>query len=306
MVASSQTRLASIVEVTYGTTPATPTFLIQRFVSENLNANIENVVSNEIRSDRNITDLIQVGQSAGGSVDFELSYGSFDVWLESLMFAAWATDVLKNGNTQKSFTIEKTFEAGSTDQYHRFTGCVANSMSLAIQAGAVVTGSFDFLAKGASTAQAAIASSSYTAANTNPVMNAAVDFGSLAITGVSSPKLTALNLNITNNLRQQKVIGSLDSIGLGTGRFEVTGDLTAYFENEALYDLFLDGDATDLTFTLTDSAGNLYTFDIGTIKFETGRVVAGGADQDVMAEMTFRGLYDTSDAATLKITRNPI
>jgi hypothetical protein len=100
-------------------------------------------------------------------------------------------------------------------------------------------------------------------------MNAAVDFGSLAITGVSSPKLTALNLNITNNLRQQKVIGSLDSIGLGTGRFEVTGDLTAYFENEALYDLFLDGDATDLTFTLTDSAGNLYTFDIGTIKFET-------------------------------------
>jgi hypothetical protein len=107
MVASSQTRLASIVEVTYGTTPATPTFLIQRFVSENLNANIENVVSNEIRSDRNITDLIQVGQSAGGSVDFELSYGSFDVWLESLMFAAWATDVLKNGNTQNLSQLKK-------------------------------------------------------------------------------------------------------------------------------------------------------------------------------------------------------
>lgn len=305
MTDSSQTRLASIVEVTYGTTPATPTFLIQRFVSESLNANIQNAVSNEIRADRNVTDLIQVGQNAGGKVDFELTYGSFDVWLESLLYGAWSTNVLKNGSTQKSFTIEKTFEAGATDQYHRFTGAVANSMDLSIQAGQIVTGSFDFLAKNATTAQAAIASSSYTAANTNPVINAAANFASLSMTGVTGPELTALNLKITNNLRQQQVIGQLASRGLGTGRFEVSGDFMAYFANAELYDLFLAGTASDLSFVLGGASSLKYQFDLGTIKFESAEIVAGGNDQDVMAKVAFRGLYDSSDAATLKITRTP-
>lgn len=304
MVDSSQTRLAYIEEVTSGTTPATPTLLEQRFTSEGLNANIENVVSNEIRADRNVSDLIQVGSSAGGSVDFELSYGSFDDWFESLMYSTWSTNVLKNANAQKSFTMEKTFEAGATDQFHRFTGCVANTLSLAIQSQQIVTGSFGFLAKGATTAQAIIAGATYTGANSNDVINAASNFASLAIAGVTGPELTALNLNITNNLRQQQVIGSIESRGIGTGRFEVTGDMTVYFENEELYDIFLAGDAADLSFVLGGASNKKYQFDIANLKFETGEIIAGGNDQDVMAKMTFRGLYDGTDN-TLQITRTP-
>lgn len=304
MVDSSRTRLAAIVEATYGTTPATPVFINTRFTSESLNANIENVVSNEIRADRNVTDLVQVGSNAGGAINFELSYGTFDTFLESVMFGAWATNVLKNANTQKSFTLEKTFEAGATDQYHRFTGAVANTMALAIQAGQIVTGNFGFLAKGMSVGQAIISGATYTAANSNPVINAASNFGSLAVTGASGIELTALNLNVTNNLRQQQVIGSIESRGISTGRFEVSGDLTAYFEDEALYDLFLDGTAADLTFNLTDSLGNDYEFVIANLKFEKGEVVAGGNDQDVLVQMSFKGLYDGTDN-TLQITRTP-
>lgn len=304
MVDSSQTRLAYIAEATYGTTPATPTLLEQRFVSEGLNANIANVVSNEVRSDRNTTDLVQVGSSAGGNIDIELSYGSFEDWLESLMYSAWSTNTLKNGITQKSFTIEKTFEAGATDQYHRLTGCIADSMSLSIQSQQIVTGSFSFLGKGFSSAQAAIAGSSYTAANANPVINAAANFASLTMTGVTSPELTSLNINIANNLRQQQVIGSIEARGIGTGRFEVTGDLTAYFENEEMYDLFLAGTAADLSFNIGGAATKKYQFDIAKLKFETGAIVAGGNDQDVLVNMTFRGLYDGTDN-TLEITRTP-
>lgn len=304
MTDSSQTRLAYIAESTYGATPSTPTFLEARFVSESLNANRETVTSNEIRADRNVSDVIQVSQNAGGSVEFELSYGSFDDWLESLMFNTWSSNVLKNGTTRKSFTLEKTFETGATDQYHRFTGAVVDAMSLSIQAGQLVSGSFEFLAKGASTAQAAIASSDYTAPNTNDVINAATDFASLAVTGVTSPEITALNLNITNNLRQQQVVGSIDSRGIGTGRFEVTGDFTAYFENEELYDLFLNGTATDLAFQLGGASELNYLFEMDKIKFESGEVIAGGNDQDVLANMTFRALYEGNDN-TLKITRTP-
>lgn len=304
MTDSSKTRFASITEVTYGATPATPAFLEQRFVSEDMNANIENVVSNEIRADRNVSDLIQVGSDVGGSVDFEMSYGSFDEWLESVMFSTWSTNILKNGNTQKSFTLEKTFETGVTDQYHRFAGCVANTLSLSMQAKQIVTGSFGFMGKAATTAQAIITGATYTSANTNDVINAAVDFASLAMTGVTSPELTQLNVNITNNLRQQEIIGSIESRGVGTGRFEVTGDFVAYFENEELYDLFLAGTATDLTFKIGGSASKNYLFELANIKLETGTVVTGGNDQDVLVNMTFRGLYDGVDN-TIKITRTP-
>lgn len=304
MVDSSRTRLAYIEEVTYGTTPSSPTFLVQRFTSESLNANIDNVVSNEIRADRNVTDLVQVGSTAGGDVNFELSYGSFDTWLESLMFSTWSTNVLKNGTTQKSFTIEKTFENGATDQYHRLVGAVANTMKLSMQAGQIVTGSFGFVGKGMNAATSAIASSSYTAANTNPVINAASNFASLAITGVTGPELTALNINVTNNLRQQQVIGSVQARGISTGRFEVTGDMTLYFESEEAYALFLAATSANLSFVIGGASSKKYQFDVDTIKFETMEIVAGGNDQDVMIQATFRGLFNGTDN-TLKITRTP-
>jgi hypothetical protein len=144
MANASQTRLAYVAESTYGVTPATPTFQKLRYTAEGLGANIENVTSNEIRADRNVSDLIQVGSSAGGNVDFELSYGSYDDFLESLMFSTFSTNVLKNGVTEKSFTLEKTFETGATDQFHRFTGAIANGFNLSMTTGAIVTGSCVF------------------------------------------------------------------------------------------------------------------------------------------------------------------
>ena len=95
MTSTSETRLAYIAETAWGTTPTTPAFTNARFTGESLTPDLQTVVSNEIRPDRNVTDLIQVGQSAGGDVNFELSYGAFDDWLESVMYNTWSTNVLK-------------------------------------------------------------------------------------------------------------------------------------------------------------------------------------------------------------------
>lgn len=303
MADTSQTRLAYIAESTFGTTPSTPAFTEARFTGEGLNANIETVTSNEIRPDRNVTDLVQVAQSASGAVNFELSYGSFDAFLESLMFGEWATNVLKNGVTEKSFTLEKTFETGATDQFHRFTGAIANNMSLSMATSSIVTGSFDFLAAGFSSAQAIITGATYTGANTNPVINAATNFASLAMTGVTSPELTALDISITNNLTLEQVLGSLDARGITSGRFQATGTLTAYFENEELFELFLNGTGSDLTFKLGGASSLNYVFDLPNIKFNSAEVVAGGNDQPVLVNMAFTALYDSGEAASLKITR---
>lgn len=303
---TSRTRLAYVAESTWGTTPTTPTLITTRFTGESLNANIDNVVSDEIRADRNVSDLIQVGSAAGGSVDFELTYGGFtDDWLEALLFGTWSSNVLKNGVTQKQFTLEKTFETGATDQFHRITGAVPNSMSLSMATGSIVTGSFDFIGKGMTAATTAISGSTYTAANTNTPINAATNFASLAMTGVTSPALTALDINITNNLDLQKVLGSLDGRQVTEGRFEVSGSMTVYFENSELYALFLAGTSSDLTFKLGGASSKNYLFNVPTLKFENAQVVAGGNDQPLLITTDFRGIYNGTEAATLKITRTP-
>jgi hypothetical protein len=60
---------------------------------EGLNFNIANIVSNEIRSDRQITDLVQVDAEAAGPINIELSYAAYDLWMEAALFsdATWST-----------------------------------------------------------------------------------------------------------------------------------------------------------------------------------------------------------------------
>lgn len=306
MTDSSQTRLAYTAESTWGATPSTPTWTNVRFTGESLVANIQNTQSQEIRPDRNVADLAQVGADSGGSVDVELSYGGYmDDWIEAALGGTWATNVLKNGATFRSFTLEKTFEQGATDQFHRYEGSVIDTMSLSLAPGSIATGSFGFVGKNGVSAQAEVASSTYTAVNSNPVMNAASDFASLAITGATGPELTALDINVANNLRTQPVIGVLGARGVGLGQFSVSGSATAYFENAELYELFLDGTEADLSFKIGGASDLNYTFDIPRLKFQTAQVNAGGNNQDVLVNLTFQGLFDSGESAALKVTRVP-
>jgi hypothetical protein len=305
---ASQTRVAFVAESTLGTTPTSPSFQNFRYTGESMKINRENVVSNEIAADRNVRDLIRVFGGAGGGLDFEMSYGTLDSFLESALAAAWDNDVLKNGTTQKSFTIEKTHELGATDQFMRHTGMVADTMSLTIQAGQVITGSLGFVGIGGSVASAAISGATYTEANTNEVMNATSDFASLSAFSLSpTPKIMRITMNIANGLRQQRAVGNFDAVGIGSGRFELTGEMEAYFESAALYQKFLDGDAGGLEFTLGSTMNEKYTFEVPNLKFSDGEVFAGGNDQDLMVRLPWQGLYDTTGSpandCTLKVTR---
>lgn len=302
---SSQTRLASIAEVTAGITPTSPVFKVIRYTGESLKASQQYVSSNEIRADRNVSDITNVGGSGAGAVNMEMTYGTFDDWLEGVMNGTWSTNVLKNGVTAKSFTLEKLFENGATDNFHRFLGAKANTLNLSLQSNQQVTGSFDFLAQSFSKGTAILSGATYTAANTNPVMNAAENVANLAITGVTSPQVSSMSLSITNNLAQQPVIGSKWSKGIRAGRCVVTGTLEAYFENAELYDLYMDNIASDLTFDIGGASSLKYNFDLNKVKFIDGEVIAGGNDQDVMARMQFQSYYDASDASSIKITRTP-
>lgn len=111
---SSRTQLAYTNEVTWGTIPAVA-FDSLRFTGESLNFNIANITSNEIRSDRQITDLVQVDAEVSGGFNFELSYGTYDDFLLGALFDdAWDGAVAVSGSD---------IDASATDDsYNRAAG----------------------------------------------------------------------------------------------------------------------------------------------------------------------------------------
>ena len=68
------------------------------------------IVSEEIRPDRQITDLILVGAEAGGDTGIEISYGAFDDLITGALFNVFTETVIKQGTGEIT-----AFGAGTID-----------------------------------------------------------------------------------------------------------------------------------------------------------------------------------------------
>lgn len=112
---SNRASLRYIQESTFGVTPATPAFQELRYNGESLNYNVNNVISDEIRSDRMTTDLIQVQADASGDINFELSYGAFDDLLAGGLATAWSTDVAVSESDISAAASDNSFNTAGGD-----------------------------------------------------------------------------------------------------------------------------------------------------------------------------------------------
>ncbi len=99
---TNRVALRIVPEVTAGITPATPAFQQLRITgTPNLAFAPVTVTTNEIRPDRQITDLILVGAEAGGDAGFELSASALDTIIEGAMLSSW---VRRNNRTGANVT----------------------------------------------------------------------------------------------------------------------------------------------------------------------------------------------------------
>jgi hypothetical protein len=78
--------LAQIAESSWSVLPPSPQFRKSRFIKDTLNFGKETVVSAELRSDRQIPDILLVGFSTLGGYEFELSTQEFDLLLQNALF----------------------------------------------------------------------------------------------------------------------------------------------------------------------------------------------------------------------------
>ena len=78
-------------EIVPGTLETTNEFITIPFTgTSDMGATPETVVSDTIRSDRQVSDLIKVNESVGGGFDTELMPGAFDTLFEGVMQSTWS------------------------------------------------------------------------------------------------------------------------------------------------------------------------------------------------------------------------
>lgn len=85
LASSSRLGLRYKPEATFGTPVTASACYALRNTGESLDFAISTTTSNEIRSDRQTTDLITTDANATGGVNIEFSYGEYDWFLESLL-----------------------------------------------------------------------------------------------------------------------------------------------------------------------------------------------------------------------------
>jgi len=295
----SRSSLSFITESTFGTTPA-GNFTNLPFSTHSLNLTKDRVAGTDIQADRMARVDRHGNRQVGGDIVVDLRDGDFDAFLESAMLNTWATNVLKVGTTPKFFSIEDY--AADIDQARVFTGMSVSTMGISLAPNQMVTTTFGMVGKDMTMS---VTEKTQDAASGAAPFDAYSGDISIGNVGGAAPVaiVTALDFTLNNSYAPTFVIGDDSAPSLEYGRAEVEGTMTAYFEDAALIDRFLNETETEIEVSVDDPTGaNSYTFSFPRVKINSADVGVDGPTSR-MISMSFVALYDTTEETNLKITR---
>ena len=295
----SRSSLSFVTEATFGTTPA-GNFANLPFSTHSLNLTKDILAGTDIQADRMSRVNRQGNRQVGGDIVVDLRDGDYDLLLESAMLGAFATNVLKVGVAPKFFSIEDF--AADIDQARLFTGMSVSSMAISLAPNQMVTTTFGMVGK-----DMTISATEKTQDAASGAQPFDAYSGDISIGTVGSPSavaiVTALDFTLNNAYAPTFVIGDDSAPSLEYGRAEVEGTMTAYFEDAALINRFLNETETAIQVSVDDPTGaNAYTFDFPRVKINSADVGVDGPTSR-MVNMSFVALFDSTEATNLKITR---
>lgn len=288
----------------YGVTPANATDWKElRYTSSSLAAAPQTTMSNEIRSDRQVADLVGVGQQVTGDIGFELAATSYDDLIEAACQGTWASNVLKCQAVDRSFTFEMEPEDWATDKFLQFKGMKVGGMSINATYGSIVTGSFQLAGKTALVGNATLVGSAASAAAlTTEVMNGSSGVTTISIGGDATIPVRSISLNLSNTMRAQEGIGTAGPTNQNSGRSMLTGSVEVYFDEITLYEALINSTSVAIVLTITQGS-KAYSFSLPKVKFNDGVPAVSGVDTDLMLPLNFTALLDTTSGTQMSITR---
>lgn len=309
----SRSGLSYVAETVFGTTPSTPTFVEIPYTTHSLNLTKQRVSGTDIQADRMLRVDRHGNRSVGGDIVVDLrggsgsSVGNYDPFIESAFMNTFSTNVLKVGTTMKTFSIEDSaLDTSSTDAFRLFTGMGVSKMAVSIKPNSMVQSTFSFAGKDMS-ASLTTAATTLTAATANKPFDAysgTIKISDAGGTLASIAIVTGIDFTIDNAFNPTYVIGSATTPQLEYGRATVEGTITAYFEDLALINRFLNETETafEVQVDSPDTTAGM-TFLFPRVKINAADVPVGGTGSRVIT-MPFVALYDTNEATNLKLSRH--
>ncbi|ENR4963925.1 phage tail tube protein [Acinetobacter baumannii] len=291
MSSGAKIRLYACEEAVLGTTPANPVWYTVRRVTDSLTENVTTEDSSEVVDSRFRQGAVVTEAEVTGQLEFELSLGTFDLFLNVLAFNNWAANALSfGGGVRKSLTLVKVFE--DIGQVFIYRGIQVNTGEMTIQTTGKITGNFGLVG------------SSFTRQQVNPVTNpipastrplvSMPNVEKLLINGQSiqgKACLQTLTINFSNNLEAIRCIGS----GKYTPEFylEKMMDIgvNANFMFSATSASWIDAiktrDVFTLTFDIRDSKGSKYSFNFPQLEVMEANHPDGGGDDIITVDINF-------------------
>lgn len=289
----SRSSLSYIVESTFGTTPA-GNFTNLPFSTHSLNMTKDRVEGTDIQADRMPRVDRHGNRTVAGDIVADLRDTDYDPFIEAAMLSSWSSDVIKVGTTPKFFSLEDY--AADIDQARLFTGCTVNTMSVALAPNSMVTTTFGIVGKNMTVGATEKTQDAYTSELPFDAYS-----GDLEIGGSASAIVTAMDFTVTNGFAPTFVVGDDSAPSLEFGRAVVEGSMSAYFEDAALLNRFIDETETALKVTVGDGT-NTMEFFFPRCKINSADVGVDGPASRVIA-LSFVALYDDAEDTNLRITR---
>lgn len=300
----SRAGLSYVVESTFGTTPATPALIQLPYTTHSLNLTKERVTGTDIQPDRMLRVDRHGNRSVAGDIVADLRKADYDPFLESAFFNTFSTNVLKVGTTPKYFSIEDA--ATDISQFRLFTGMAVSSMAVSIRPNQMVTTTFSMVGKDMTIAGTSV-DPTKTASSGNAPFDAysgALSIGNSGGALSTSAIVTGIDFTLNNALAPTFVVGSASTPQLEYGMATVEGTITAYFEDAALINRFINETETALQVVVDDPTGSSdYTWLFPRVKINGADVPVENPTSRTIT-LPFVALYDTVEATNIKLTRS--
>lgn len=290
-------------ESTFGQTPASPNGVLVPINSCGIRSQQNLNESSVIRGNRNPVAPIAGNIDVSGSITVPVDKRAFGYWLKALCGAPTTTGagpythIFKPGNIQPSLVVEKGFK--DINLFALYNGCKINQFSMSLGGDGELTANFDLLG-----AKETIDDTSFdntpTAVSLDPFGNFQ---GAVKEGGATIATLTAVELAVACNLdgEQYCIGGQGFRNDIPEGMLQVTGSITALFENDTLLNKAISGTESSLEITLTNGEHSLNIL-IPELKYERNTPGIEGP-QGISIQLPFRAYLDNNtDGTSIKFT----
>lgn len=275
------------------------------FVSHDFTSQSDTVRSRAITPNAATRDARRFSGGFAGTLSMELAR---DPELEDLMASAlrgaWASDVLKAGVARRSIVFEERVVEEAAPFYTRYRGGVLSGFALEVGTDGLVDIRFPVTGQRIEDDDAPVATATYAAAGAAPVL-AGVDFTALTMTGWNDPlDVETITIDLTNNTRADRRLGSADPRSVNYGKREVGIDLSVYFTSNEAYQKFKADGLSAASFGFTVPGGTAgFDFSFDRVRVGSYGKPIPGENQTIMVSLGLIATYDATQGTDFRVTR---